>query len=109
MSNAERALPIGEPEGGAEIITADFGKRQEPAEMEMESLLTGAFLSDENRQYIMKLAKEADVHPFEIIQAAVESYRYLCGLLEAGGKLYVLGRNGQMEPISDGSDPNPGA
>lgn len=109
MSNAERALPADEPAGGADVIAANFGGNHGSSELEMESLVAGSFLSDENREYIMRLAKESDIHPFEIIGTAVESYRYLCELLEAGGKLYLLDRNGQMQPISDGSDSSPAA
>lgn len=109
MSNAERAWPAGGPEGGTEIISVNFGHHQEHEQLEMESLMMGALLSDDSREYVMKLAQESKTNPFEIIESAVASYRLFCELIESGGRLYILNKNGQMLPISDGLDTSPAA
>lgn len=109
MSGAENALPIDESGDNAEVIALNFGTLEAPPELEAEDLILSGILSDSSRDYIIKQAGEHDTHPFEVIDAAVQSHKELCELLELGGSIYVRDRAGRMHRIPTGDSEPPTA
>lgn len=101
MSSGAEKLP---QDASVEVVALNYNNPR--AEEHIEDIFGLASLSELNQKFIEETAKTYGVSPSEVIDAAVESYKDIYELTENGGKLFVLGRDGNMHPLgSDGSAP----
>ncbi len=71
------------------------------AQEHVEDIFGLAALSEENRKFIEETAEAHDASPSEVIDAAVESYKYIYEQTKYGGKLCILGRDGTLHPLGN--------
>ncbi len=94
MSSGAERLP---QDASAEVAALNFNNPK--AQEHIEDIFGLAALSELNRKFIEETAKAYGVSPSEVMDAAVESYKDIYELTENGGKLFVLGRDGNMHPL----------
>jgi hypothetical protein len=109
MSSPE-ALPLPDENSEEEssVTELNFGPQEVPLNLQAEDLILQGMLEGSNREFIFKLATRHGVHPFDVLDTVIESYRNMHQLIEDGGVLYVKGKDQLMRQIfTDNSETPP--